>query len=223
MPNTPFIDIHTHQSNQTDGVISVINVFPEQYTPEMYADKLISVGIHPWHVDKKEANLHLEMVKELAAKLNTLAIGEIGLDRAIKTPLGLQETFFTKQIEIAEKLNKPLIIHAVRCFSELISVKKRVQASPPWLIHGFRNNMQIAKELLKHNCFISFGEALLFDQKVQNIFIEMPINRVFLETDESKHSIIEIYQKASVLKNMKLTDLKTELLKNYNTVFKKHV
>ncbi|RXQ95735.1 hypothetical protein EO244_07685 [Ancylomarina salipaludis] len=223
MPDTPYINIHTHQMDHTDGVISVLNVFPEKYMTIAHTDKLITVGVHPWHLEKKNADVNLELVKEFASKPNVMAIGEIGLDRAIKTPLNLQETFFTKQIEIAETYKKPIIVHAVRYFPELISIKKRVQASTPWLIHGFRNNMQIAQELLKHNCFISFGEALLFDQKVQNIFIEMPINRLFLETDESKHSIVEIYEKAASLKKMQLAIFKIELLKNYNTVFKKHI
>ena len=223
MLETPYIDTHTHHLNHSDGVISVINYSPEKFNQDEHADYLISLGIHPWHVEKKNADLNLELVKEFASKPNVMAIGEIGLDRAIKTPLSQQELFFTQQIEIAETYKKPIIIHAVRCFPELISIKKRVKASTPWLIHGFRNNLQIAQELLKHNCYISFGEALLFDRKNQDVFVDIPMNRIFLETDESKHTIIEIYEKASSLKKMKLADFKIALLKNYNTVFKKPI
>lgn len=219
MYETPYIDIHTHHSYNTDGVLSILNCFPKKASIGDFHDKLISIGLHPWHIDENDASSIINLIKTIASYENVIAIGEVGLDRTIDTPIRIQEIKFEQQIEIAESLNKPLIIHCVRCFPELLSIKKRVKTSTPWLIHGFRKNIEIASDLLKQNCYLSFGEALLFDKKNQDLFIEMPLNKVFLETDESESSIREIYNKAAQLKGLQIEDLKEELLKNYKAIF----
>ena len=86
--------------------------------------------MHPWHLDKDSASENLDLIKTIASIDKVLAIGEIGLDRAVSTPLNIQEQFFTKQIAIAESVNKPIIIHCVRCFAELISIKKKKKLLP---------------------------------------------------------------------------------------------
>lgn len=219
MQKTPYIDVHTHHSNRIEGVLSIVNYFPELFNIENLSGNLISVGVHPWHVGEDRAAENLKRVKTIAPNAIVLAVGEIGLDRTVAIPLDIQEDYFTKQIAIAEGLKKPIIIHCVRCFPELISLKKKIKTSTPWLIHGFRNNMQIAQDLLKQACFISFGEALLWDRKIQDLFAEMPINQIFLETDESKYSISDIYNKAAQLKSMQLDDFKKHLFENYKRVF----
>jgi TatD DNase family protein len=219
MCETPYIDIHTHHSCNADGILYLLNCFPEQGSVVDHADKTVSVGLHPWHVGKDNASSIIDLIQTSATYENVLAIGEIGLDRTTDTALSVQEMYFLKQIQIAESLNKPIIIHCVRCFPDILSIKKRVKASTPWLIHGFRNSNQIANDLIKQNCYLSFGEALLFDKKNQDIFIEMPLERVFLETDESEISISKIYTKAAHLKGLPLEVLKERLFNNYKTVF----
>lgn len=219
MNETPFIDIHTHHSSHTNGTLSILNCFPEQIKIEDKLERRISIGLHPWHVDNNNVSTIIELIKTSASHENVLAIGEVGLDRTIDIPLDIQKAYFLKQVEIAEGLNKPLIIHCVRCFPDLLSIKKSLKTSTPWLIHGFRSNSQIASDLLKQNCYLSFGEALLFDEKNQDLFIEMPLNQVFLESDESKSSISEIYNKAAHLKSLQLENLKEKLFNNYKAVF----
>jgi len=220
MQDSPYIDVHTHCSGKPDGVISVINYFPEQFYKEDFSGNFISIGLHPWHVDKDNIVENIEQVKSAASLDFVLAIGEIGLDRSIPIPLDVQNEAFSQQIKIANRVKKPIIVHCVKCFPELLSLKKKLRANTPWLIHGFRNNRQIAQDLLKQNCFISFGEALLFDNKLQEIFKAIPLDQIFLETDESNHSIIEIYKKAAALKNLQIVDLKNTIFKNYTAVFK---
>ncbi len=219
MHETPYIDIHTHHSSHIDGTLSILNCFPEQIKIEENHLRRISIGLHPWHVNRNNAPTLLELVRVNASHETILAIGEIGLDRTIDIPLDIQKAYFLKQIEIAQSFNKPIIIHCVKCFSDLLSIKKSINPSTPWLIHGFRSSSQIASDLLKQNCYLSFGEALLFDKKNQDLFIELPLNQVFLETDESKSSINEIYNKAALLKGLQLEYLKEKLFNNYKAVF----
>ncbi|MRT93556.1 TatD family hydrolase [Ancylomarina sp. 16SWW S1-10-2] len=219
MLETSFINIHTHHSIHIDGTLSILNCFPEQIKIGNNNERGISIGLHPWHVNKDNASSMIDLIKTVASEKNVLAIGEIGLDRTIDMPLDIQEKYFIEQIEIAENLNKPLIIHCVKYFSELLSIKKRVKGSTPWLIHGFRKNRKIASMLLEQNCYLSFGEALLFDKNNQNLFIEMPLDKIFLETDDSENTISEVYNKAAHIKGLQLEVLKAKLFDNYKTVF----
>jgi len=221
MHNIPYIDVHTHHPLQHDGVISVLNCFPDQLMNSECSDRPVSIGSHPWHSGNENTELHLDIVKQWATKDQVLAIGEIGLDRVCPVPLMIQEKCFLQQIELAEKLKKAVVIHCVRSFHELLVIKKKTQTSTPWLIHGFRGKKQIAESLLKENCFLSFGEALLIDKKLQDLFKTIPLNRILLETDESTHSIIEIYQNAAKLREIPIGSLKKSLLENYNAVFKR--
>ncbi|MDE5421568.1 TatD family hydrolase [Ancylomarina sp. DW003] len=220
MQETPYIDVHTHHLQKVEGVISVVNYCTGQLGDSVELHNSISMGLHPWHIEKEEGKTSLERLKKAANKTQVIAIGEIGLDRIISTPLSIQEEFFRDQVEIAEELNKAVIIHCVKCFSELLSLKKRLKPNTDWIIHGYRNNQHIAQSLLAQNCFISFGEALLFDIKVQNIFKALPLNRIFLETDESNHSVIEIYNKAAEIKNIQIDELKETIFKSFTSVFK---
>lgn len=59
-----------------------------------------------------------------------------------------QEEILDVQVGLAEELRKPLIIHCVKAYSELIAVKKRTGSSVPWIIHGYNNNEQILQAVV---------------------------------------------------------------------------
>ena len=58
-----------------------------------------------------------------------LALGECGLDKKVQTPLDLQQEVFERQLTLAEKYKKPVIIHCVAAFQELIAIKKKLKLS----------------------------------------------------------------------------------------------
>jgi Tat protein secretion system quality control protein TatD with DNase activity len=89
-----------------------------------------------------------------------VAIGECGLDRNIDLPLDIQTSIFKRHIELAETLQKPLVIHCVRAFSELIALKKNTKSTVPWIIHGFHKKEEVFQQLLKHDFYFSFGAAM---------------------------------------------------------------
>lgn len=213
-----YINIHTHHLSDQSNVYFVLSINPGEQTTNL--DCLFySMGIHPWNINSTDIASAIHKLDISASDSVVLAIGEIGLDRMIETPLSIQEDVFQKQLQIAEKYNKPVIIHCVKCFSELISIRKKTNTKLPWIIHGFVKNITIAEDLIESGCFISFGKALLTNEKLQIIFKTLPMNRLFLETDDSDLEIEVLYKKAALIKDLKIEDLKKELFSNFTTCF----
>jgi len=220
MSAVPYINVHTHNTYSKENTVAIVNMSYADTPNNLGSDLLYSIGLHPWDIAKVELfNLSEELAQQ-AVNLNAIAIGEIGLDKFIDTDFKKQEDIFKSQLNVAKQLQKPVIIHCVRAFSDLIRIKKTNDTHTPWIIHGYRKNDEIAKSLLKTGCYLSFGKALLNNKKLQNIFQNIPDDKFFLETDNSDITIEDIYLKAAILKNNSVDDIKTQIVKNYNTCFK---
>lgn len=180
------------------------------------------IGLHPW--DSDEPSPDLGFLKEAASRPNCAGIGECGLDRLRGSDLRSQMRLFELQAVMADELNKPLIIHCVRAWLEIMEVKSNLHAEVPWIIHGFKGKARTAEELLKNGFYLSFGESILsMNPVLANIVRNTPDDRLFLETDDGKHDIEEIYQAASVIKNIPLEKLQDITLSNFNSIFGKHL
>lgn len=211
----PYINIHTHHIFGKDELF-IINLSPERYVDGGYC----SVGIHPWYINFNTLEKDLEKLKLLALKPNVLAIGECGLDRLIDTPLDKQEAVFKEQLIIAEKVQKPVVIHCVKAFDILIRIKKECKISVPLIVHGYNNNQQILLELLKNGFYISFGKALLDSKSnASKLISTLSIEKLFLETDDADVSIKTIFEKAAELKNMHVGKLKEKVFINFKNIF----
>ncbi|PKQ64545.1 hypothetical protein BZG02_06500 [Labilibaculum filiforme] len=216
----PFINIHTHNFSIQSNVRSIFSIHPEEklsHTETAY----YSIGIHPWNIETTAIAATMNKMEEMVVHPAILAIGEIGLDRMITAPLSIQEKIFQQQLQLAEKYEKPVIIHCVKCFSELIRIRKKGQFQLPWIIHGFVKNQKIAEDLIELACYLSFGKALLINEQLQQLFKTLPSKNIFLETDDSAIEIEELYKKAAAIKNLEIEDLKKELLSNFKTCFNK--
>ncbi len=208
-----FINIHTHQNFKKD--FNILNCYPNSTdfnTP-------FSIGIHPWFILEEKIEDELIFIKKKLLHKNCYAVGECGLDRLSKINYQLQIKVFKEHIQLSEIYKKPLIIHCVKSFQEIIQIKKELNPSQKWLIHGFHKNNQIALELIKNGCFLSFGKALLYSDKLQKVFENIPIDKIFLETDDAEIDIIEIYQKASSIKNSNIKKIQEKIHQNFNTIF----
>jgi len=215
----PIIDIHTHKNNSCSGII---NLFLQEIKESLPEKKIISSGIHPWHISKAETKKETEKLFQLVRTGKICAVGEIGLDLLTETALSEQKKVFEKQLEIAENFQLPVIIHCVKAFQEIISIKKNRKRQTNWIIHGFNNNLQIAGDLIKHKCFISFGAALLKNNSnAVKVIKNIPIQNIFLETDESENKIEEIYNKAARLLNIKTRELQQKIRENFTRCFGK--
>jgi len=143
------------------------------------------------------------------------------LDKCISTSLELQLEVFTKQALLANKLGKPLIIHCVRAFNELLQRKQSLKPTVPWIIHGFTGKPALAGQLVRHGCFLSFGKALLHKNSgASRSLARVPLERVFLETDAAEDiSIGEIYTAAAKILVLPLEELQRQIVANFKRVF----
>ena len=213
-----FYNIHTHKSSNQKNVLEIVNQYPNEFdeTVENY-----SIGIHPWHIDENRVETDLKIIEEKLQLANCLALGECGLDKRIKIPFEIQISVFEKQIKLAKKYNKPLILHCVSAYQEVIEIKKRLQIEVPMIIHGFSKNNQVAKSLLENGFYLSFGKYLLRNPELETVFKQVPNNQFFLETDTMEETLEEVYAVASKYKNIKIESLKKIISDNFNHVFKK--
>ena len=82
------------------------------------------------------------------------------------------------------------------------------------IVHGFNKRKTIGEELKKHDFYLSFGKSVLQNVNLQEFVKEFPIDKLFLETDDSDFDIQLLYQKVSDLKNLKVENLMEQIQEN---------
>lgn len=216
--NFMFVNIHTHSKSINSTELEIINI--DNVIEFDASNHYCSIGIHPWKINKSTYEEELNILKKISSQKNIAAIGECGLDKLTKTDLLIQEFIFKTQISIAESVQKPLIIHCVKAFDELIRIKKKMSISVPIIVHAYNNNKQILAQLLKNGFYISLGKALLkSNSNASKIISLIPPERLFLETDDADLPIKTIFDSAAKYLNQDLEVLKQQIYNNYKKVF----
>lgn len=218
----PFTDIHTHKKAGPDTV-SITNVLLTEFSPESaITGQYYSVGHHPWQIkDSLSKNVSLSEELETAAKNPLIvAIGEAGLDKAIKVPLELQKEVFIMQLRIAEKLRKPMIIHCVRAYQEILALRKSHNAIQPWILHGFNGSPQLARQCIRAGCTPSFGSAIMKDNnRAVHSLVSLGIEEFFLETDDSGLDIKLVFERAALLRQDMVETLQRRMYERFERIF----
>ena len=201
-------------------MIQIINLFPEQPISQLAAHFFYSVGWHPWYLKKENTDTFLEIVSERGIRAEVLAIGECGLDRLSAVSFDFQVDVFKQQALIAERVQKPLLLHCVRSANEIIKLKKEIKPKMPWIIHGYNSNLVTGRELIRHGFYISIGVDLLKDiSNAFNFIPEIPMDRLFFESGDVDIHVGKIYQKAVSKLDIELLTLKQQIWSNFNKVF----
>ncbi|MBL7911426.1 MAG: TatD family hydrolase [Bacteroidia bacterium] len=211
-----FINIHTH-FQLYDANIELVNLNMDSTVKANH----YSYGLHPWHLDKTTYEEQLAKLKIVAHEKRCLAIGECGLDKISKTDFDFQTEVFIEQIKIANEINKPLIVHCVKAFNELINCLNLNDNTVPVIVHGYNNNDNIARVLVNQGYYFSFGKALLgYESNAAKAIRIVGRKNFFLETDDSDLSIKYIYKKAAELLGIDEEIIKQQIQSNFETVFK---
>ncbi len=211
-----YFNLHTHTfSNQVD-VVELVNQYPQEFTSTI---PNYSIGIHPWFIEEDRMESDLSIIESKLDEPSCLAVGECGLDKRVTVPFELQQTVFERQLLLAEQYQKPVVIHCVAAFQELIKIKNKLKITVPILIHGYSKNAPLAKELLANGFYISFGKYLLRLPKLEAVFSAMPNDRFFLETDTDEQTIQEVYALAAQYKGMTVAQIQEQLKLNFQQVF----
>lgn len=222
-PDRMYYNIHTHRISNDPEVVTILNTIvgrsgekPDGNDPEgsFSSSPLIrrSYGIHPWYISDVDAQM--AELRNKAGLPEVVAIGEAGLDKVTGTALPLQEKVFIEQILLAEQLEKPLIIHCVKAWPELMQIKKRMNTRMPWIIHGFRGKGELATQLIRQGCFLSFG-YYFNPEAVRAAWPE----RILAETDEGDPDIRAVYRRLTGALDISFSECSLQLAGNVRTLF----
>lgn len=211
-------NIHTHNivfyPENGYSVRCILNTFPSEFEKQFQIaeDCSFSCGVHPWH--SHNADVELSLLTQLAEDKRIVAIGEAGLDKLQGALLDVQTSVFRKQIELAMQVNKPLIIHCVKAWDELIAVYKEYKPTVDCIIHGYRGKPQQVRQLLDLGFKFSIGA-----QFNKDTLMNIPLTSLFCETDISDTSIYTVYKNIANTLKIDLKEFVEIIERNVNHTF----
>jgi TatD DNase family protein len=146
-------------------------------------------GVIGWHpVDAIDCTQQdLEWIEELASHPKIVGIGEIGLDYYWdKSPKDVQQALFRKQIQLAQKINLPIIIHNRDATGDVVQIlREENAASVGGVMHCFSGSVETARECIAMNFMISLGGPVTFKNArlPKEVATEIPLEHLMIETD----------------------------------------
>ena len=200
-----FFDSHAHYNDEKfeadriellnniykDGITRIVcagyNVEQSEYAVNLAKEihfMYATCGISPNDIEDFVDN-NLEKIEKLAQNKKVVAIGEIGLDYYWnKENKEKQKELFVKQIEIANKLNKPIVIHTRDAWVDTIEILKKHQVEKRGVFHCCPLNQELIKEALKLGYYISFSGNVTFkNAKSEECIKLVPLDKILIETD----------------------------------------
>ncbi len=150
---------------------------------EKFSNFYAAVGYHPENIDEIN-DKDLKILEKYLKNPKVVAIGEIGLDYHWRTDnKEKQRELFIKQLKLAKKYNKPVIVHsrdAIQDTFEIIS-QYNVKAD----IHCFSSSLEMAERFVKIGCLIGVGGAITFknSKKLIEVAKNVDLSKILLETD----------------------------------------
>ena len=148
-----------------------------------YEYMYFAAGFHPENLEGFSLD-DLSEIKRLAADEKCVAIGEIGLDyHWLSSTKDLQKKFFAAQMELANELNLPVIVHDREAHGDSLELLKEYK--PKGVMHCFSGSAEMAKEIIKLGMYIGMNGVVTFKnaRKSLEVVKEIPLERLLLETD----------------------------------------
>lgn len=201
-----FVDSHLHLDDDafasdresvlaaavTAGVKQFVNI---GYCPSVWRSTIrlarsapriaFTLGVHPQHADHFNDGVRAEL-RSLLTSSRATAIGEIGLDYARLTiPPSRQQDVFMSQLELAQELALPVVIHHREAEADLIGTLGQVTLTRPVVLHSFEGSRTLARFAVDRGYY--FGIGGLFTRPTSEVLRaivgELPLSRLLLETD----------------------------------------
>ena len=142
-----------------------------------------AAGFHPENLEGADIK-DLEIIKALSEDEKCLAIGEIGLDyHWMSSTKEVQKLFFEKQLELAKKLDMPVIVHDREAHGDTMDILRKYK--PKGVMHCFSGSKEMAREIVEIGMFIGLNGVVTFKnaRKSLEVVKDIPLERLVLETD----------------------------------------
>lgn len=188
-----YVNIHTHR-------------------PTGKAVELRTAGVHPWHAATEEVSRLLPLPEGIQA------IGETGLDFACEVDRDRQTAIFREQLALAREKGLPVVLHCVKAFE---AVMRELAACEPRAVifHGLIASPEQARQALARGYYLSYGERTFRSPKTLAALRTTPLDRLFLETDDSPTPIGEIYARTAEATGIPVAELQRATTENYERLF----
>lgn len=173
-----------------------------------------SAGLHPWYANQLSLQALSVALDQDALNEKLVAFGETGLDKVCKIPMLLQKDVFELHLKKGEEYNKPVILHCVKAWDELMEILANYSTMN--ILHGFNGSIQLTERLIENEFHFSIGKAILNpSSKIQSAIHLIPFSSLFCETDTSDISIQAIYHGISERLKISEEDLRSIIYDNY--------
>lgn len=202
---------------------------------DKFKNVFVAVGVHPENVDEIGEDFILKL-ENFAKNKKVVAIGEIGLDYYWRDDnKEKQKEVFIKQIELANRLSLPIVVHCRDAIGDALEILKKHTPIKESLMHCYSGSFESAEEFMKLGFSFSFGGVVTFKnaKKVVEVVKNLPIEKIMLETDcpymspepfrgqinEPKNVSI-IAKKIAEIKNIEFSKIEENTTENAEKMFK---
>ena len=216
--SSAYLDFHTHAMRKADegDVVEIVSLHLGQEKAHDY----FTVGLHPWWTTEPVTMGQRQELISLLHQENCLAMGEMGLDNLKGPALHVQMDAFRSQLSIANDLGKPVIIHCVRAFDQLMQVKREFPSIKKWCVHGYGRHAILARQLIDQGFYLSIMPTL--SMKYRALFQALPHDRLFLETDSMADvDIVDLYSQVAGILDMNIHHLTRQMNSNARDFFQR--
>ena len=195
---------------------------------EKYDFLWASVGLHP----NDSEHFDISKYKELAKHPKVIAIGECGLDYLRSSKKDEQKEKFLQQIQLAEKLQKPLIIHCRNAHEDCSNILQNVRMTVPVVMHFFTGDAELAQKYLDLGCYLSFPGPVTYTDMYDESIRVTPMDKILAETDapfaapvlhrgtrNEPAYVVEVVKKIAAIKNISLEAAASQITLNSERFF----
>lgn len=189
------IDTHAHLDMLTIFDISGVGKVVVPSVEYKTMDKVVKlsenenvysmIGIYPTEAKTYNKEVEDKMI-EYAKNSKVVAVGEIGLDYYWdKSFVDLQKEVFIKQIELADGLNLPIVVHDREAHKDTFDILKQYNKSSKVLLHCFSGSVEFMRECVNEGWYIALGGVVTFKNaiKAKDVAKAVPLEKLVLETD----------------------------------------
>lgn len=155
----------------------------------MFEQVYCAIGVHPSDVMDLDIEEAIKELKEIYKTSNKIkAIGEIGLDKywiKEENVITKQKEFFIKQIELANELHLPIIIHNREAHLETLEILKKYPPLYGGVMHCFSGSVECMKEIIKLGLYIGLDGPVTYKNALvpKEVALNCPLDRLLVETD----------------------------------------
>jgi TatD DNase family protein len=193
-----------------------------------------TVGMHP-HDAKTLDDETLQTFRELAAHPKVLALGEMGLDYYRDfSPRPVQKTAFERQLDLAEELKLPIVIHNREAYHDILPILQARRGRISGVMHCFSGDVEMMRQTLDIGFYVGIGGPVTYRKShdLQAVAREVPADRLLVETDcpwltpqfrRGKRNepayVRAVAEKVAELRSVSLEELGDVTTRNFETLF----